>query len=285
MMRFERRRLMAAGIMSFGLTWLFGRKAEARSFSNVAALRDHVVKLLRTQEDFKVTPDRNDPAKFQLAIDDWSVVGDVTNLFNYMKGNPQEDPDFLVRRFLNSLAEGQLEGVDDAHIVAVIRAQPYIDAALKAGGELLHEPLGADLQILYMADRQDSMAPLSPKDVPGKDLASLRAIAMNNERRWLSQLVSDESLKPGMLYYVEDNPMLSPTLLLLDDFWKMVAQRFPGDVIIALPRKDQLFLFDDEEEARQRARQLIEVTFAEDYNLLSSRLYARRNGKITVVPD
>ncbi|WP_420136695.1 DUF1444 family protein [Sphingomonas sp.] len=285
MMRFERRRLVAAGMFSFGLAWLFGRKAEARSFSDVAALRDHVVRLLRTQKDFKVTSDRNDPAKFQLAIGDWSVVGDVTNLFNYMRGNPQEDPDFLVSRFLNSFAEAQLEGVDDPHIVAVIRAQPYIDAALKAGGELLHEPLGADLQILYMADRQDSMAPLSPKDVPGKDLASLRAIAMNNERRWLSQLVSDESLKFGILYYIKDNTMLSPSLLLLDDFWAMAAKRFPGDVIIALPRKDQLFLFDDEEEARRRARQLIEATFAEDFNLLSPYLYARRNGKITIVPD
>lgn len=276
---------MAMGAASFGASLLFACSAKARGFSDLAALRDHVVQLLRRQKGVKVTVDRTDPAKFQVTMDDMSVVGDVTNLFNYMKGNPDEDPDFLVKRFVNSLAESRIEGVDDAHIVAVIRPRQYVDQMLEAGAQLFHEPLGADLVILYMADRSDSMAPLSAKDVPGKNLAGLRALAVNNERRWLSKVVTDDTLKPGMLYYVEDNPMLSPSLLLLDDFWKMVAKRFPGNVIIALPRKDQLFLFDDEEAARRRARQLIEATLAEDYNLLSPRLYARRNGNITIVPD
>ena len=136
-----------------------------------------------------------------------------------------------------------------------------------------------------MADRPDSIAPLEPEDVEGKDMASLRIIALDNQRRWLPKLVSDDSLKSGTLYFIEDNPMLSPTLLLLDDFWQSVAKRFPGDVIIALPRKDQLFLFDDNAQARIRALQLIDATFQEQFNLLSPVLYARRNGQIEVVPN
>jgi len=77
--------------------------------------------------------------------------------------------------------------------------------------------------------------------------------------------------------------MLSTSLILLEDFWKSVARRFPGDVLIALPRKDQLFVFDDNPNARAGARRLIDETISEGFNLLSSGLYARRGGKIEAV--
>ncbi|HWI86318.1 MAG TPA: hypothetical protein VNT42_08365, partial [Sphingomonas sp.] len=94
-------------------------------------------------------------------------------------------------------------------------------------------------------------------------------------------------LGAGVLYYVEGNTMLSTSLILLDDFWKFVAARFPGNVLIALPRKDQLFLFDDDGNAASRAaiRRLIDVTFEDNFNLLSRRLYARRGGTIVAVTD
>ena len=61
----------------------------------------------------------------------------------------------------------------------------------------------------------------------------------------------------------------------------------PGDVLIAIPRRDQLFIFDDNGSAKIRAgvRRLIKVTFEDDFNLLSPRLYARRKGRIVTVPD
>ena len=55
--------------------------------------------------------------------------------------------------------------------------------------------------------------------------------------------------------------MLSTGLILLDEFWKVVAGHFRGDILIALPRKDQLFLFDDSDAAaRAIARRLIAAT-------------------------
>jgi hypothetical protein len=56
-------------------------------------------------------------------------------------------------------------------------------------------------------------------------------------------------------------------------------------VLIALPRKDQLFLFDDKPEFHAGVRRLIDVTFQDNFNLLSPQLYARRNGKIEAVLD
>ena len=81
--------------------------------------------------------------------------------------------------------------------------------------------------------------------------------------------------------------MLSTGLVILDEFWKSIATRFPGDVLFALPRRDQLFIFKDDGNARTKAlaHHLIKVTFEENFNLLSPLLYARRMGQIVVVSD
>jgi hypothetical protein len=76
--------------------------------------------------------------------------------------------------------------------------------------------------------------------------------------------------------------MLSTSLILLDEFWKSIQTRFPGDVLIALPRRDQLFIFDDDPQVEAAARRLIDVTTHDNFNLLSSKLYARRNSKIVL---
>jgi hypothetical protein len=80
--------------------------------------------------------------------------------------------------------------------------------------------------------------------------------------------------------------MLSTSLILLEEFWKSIEHRFPGDALIALPRRDQLFIFDEGNSAAKAvARRLIDVTIRENFNLLSHKLYARRSGKIELVTD
>jgi hypothetical protein len=79
--------------------------------------------------------------------------------------------------------------------------------------------------------------------------------------------------------------MLSPTLILLDEFWTSIADRYPGSALIAVPRRDQLFIVNDDVNGRALARRLIEVTFKEDFNLLSRRIFARRNGKIVAADE
>jgi hypothetical protein len=52
-----------------------------------------------------------------------------------------------------------------------------------------------------------------------------------------------------------------------------------------VPRRDQLFIVNDDVNGRALARRLIEVTFKEDFNLLSRRIFARRNGKIVAADE
>ena len=227
-----------------------------------------------------VLADRNDPAKFKFAVHGEPATGDVTNLFGYVKAYP-DNFDVAVDKFLKSAVEISARGIDDRNIVAAIRTRDYVSGQASV---FLHEALGADLVVVYMADRPDSMSPLTLNDVPGKDLAAVRRLASDHLRRWLPKLVSDHRLGVGSLYYVADNPMLSTSLILSDDFWKSIAPRFPNDVLIAIPRKDQLFIFNDDGKPATRAAalRLIGATIEENFALLSPHLYARRNGKIVV---
>ena len=90
-------------------------------------------------------------------------------------------------------------------------------------------------------------------------------------------------MQVATLYFIEGNTLLSPTLVLLDEFWASIKGRYPGDVLIALPRRDQLFIFNDDANGKILARRLIDITFRDNFSLLSDKLFARRDGKIVAV--
>ncbi|RWM83787.1 MAG: hypothetical protein EOR81_02300 [Mesorhizobium sp.] len=109
----------------------------------------------------------------------------------------------------------------------------------------------------------------------------MREIALNNVKKWLPKIVSDSQLGFACLYYVEGNTMLSSSLILIDEFWLSIKSQFPDDVLLALPRRDQLFVFDaGNPQAQVGASQIIEVTFNDGFNLLSDKVFERRDGKL-----
>jgi uncharacterized protein YtpQ (UPF0354 family) len=289
MLRVGRRALFALGLIS-ALPRSLGAGpalAKNRALANVAEFRELVIAAFKKQPGVTgVVADPGDPAKFRIAIGDWASTVDVTNIYNYLIAYPDEDVDKAIERIVRSNLDAKARVVADSNIVVVIRNVEYVNYLKAKGLELLAEPLNGDLMIVYMVDRPDAMSPIAPKGVPGKDLSTLGKIALDNVRRWLPKVVADDKLKPGVLYYVQDNTMLSTSLILLDEFWQSIETRFPGDVLIALPRKDQLFIFDDgNSAAKERARALIDVTTQENFNLLSQKLYARRSGKIMLAPE
>src|SRR5262249_54586277 len=141
-----------------------------------------------------IVADPDDPAKYRVTKGEMSVESDVTNLFRYLEADPDEDVEEVVRQFVNSTAETMNPPpLDESNIVAVIRHQDYVDEANASGfGDILHEPLAADLAIVYMADRPESIASIKSTDLPGKDLPAIREIALNNLRRWLLRVVSSD---------------------------------------------------------------------------------------------
>jgi uncharacterized protein YtpQ (UPF0354 family) len=275
-------------ILFSALSRWFGRAGTVRRrFADIVEFRKFVIAEFNRQPGIDgVVTDSSDPAKFTVTMGERSLTCDLTNMFGHLGAYPDEDADKVIARFIRSFTDAKAGTISDDNIVAVIRNREYIDYVKKMGINILCEPFGADLMIAYMADRPDSMSPIAPKDVPGKDLEGVREAALTNMRKWLPKLVADGQLQLGVLYFVEDNTMLSTGLLVLDEFWKSIETRFPGDALIALPRRDQLFIFDDGNSAAEAlARRLIDVTTRENFNLLSDKLYARRNGKIVLVAD
>jgi uncharacterized protein YtpQ (UPF0354 family) len=170
----------------------------------------------------------------------------------------------------------QKQVVSEANLVAVLRDQAYVDHFNKIKGGLLKESFVDGLVIVYMADMPGSMSIVTRREFP-RDVGEAHNIALNNVRKWLSRVQSDDRLRVTTLYFIEGNTLLSPTLILLDEFWTSIKGRYPGDVLIAVPRRDQLFIFNDNLEGPALARRMIDVTFKDNLNLLSDRIYSRRN--------
>ena len=277
-----RRGLFAMALFASLAGFLRLAKAQKRRFSNMAEFRELVVAALKRQPGVEsAVVDPSDPAKINTKIGDTDVTSDVTNIFGYLNAYPDEDAEAAIDRFVRALTDAHLAKASEDNLVAVLRTLEYVDQLKSPGMELLYEPLVGELAILYMADLPDSLSPVAPKDFPDRTLSDLRGIALNNVKKWLPKIVSDGQLGIFYLYYVDGNTMLSTSLVLLDEFWLSIKSEFPGDVLFALPRRDQLFVFDaSNPQAQSAARQMIDVTFKDGFNLLSDKIFERRNGKL-----
>lgn len=272
------------GLLSPLFSLLGWARAEEKRFVDIGAFREYVVQILRSKPGISsVSLDAADPAIIHARYQDNEWTLDVTNIFARLNAYPDEDIDAAVTRFLNASNATESKQVTDDNVVLVIRSRNYIDYLVQNGLTVRHEPLVGDLAAVYMADLPDTMSPLAEDDLADKTPEGLRAIALSNVRKWLPKVASDASLEFCILFYVEDNTFLSTSLILLDEFWKSIENQFPGDVLIALPRTDQLFLFDaSNRDAPEMARQIIEATIKDGFNLLSETIYERRDGRLAV---
>jgi uncharacterized protein YtpQ (UPF0354 family) len=267
------------------LTWLTSlwktARADTLKFSDVEQLRAYVVEAVQQHFDIvhNVTLDANDPAKFSADINGEQISGDVTNLFGYIVSYRDEDPKLLVDRFVRSLALKR--DVTTSNLVFVIRTQDYVDTIVQKFDNAVSEPLIDELNVVYMFDSADAMSPIKTDEMMGKTLPELREIAQVNIRKWLPKIKVDSSIAPILLYYVEDNTLLTSSLIIMDDFWNSVEASVSPDVYLALPRRDQLFIMDAKfPDGLPVLRKLIQLTEQDGFNLLSNKLFRRRNGKL-----
>jgi uncharacterized protein YtpQ (UPF0354 family) len=283
-MAWTRRTLLGAVPFLSTTAWLkLAEAAGPRRFVDMKDLRDTVIEILRHKPGVtSVVPDAADPAKISVRAGKGVLAVDLTNLFQRMRAYPNDDAEKMVLQFTAALFDVQHQPVSNDSLVAVLRDRPYVEQIRKVKGGLLTEPFAGELMIVYMADLPGSMSTVAASEFP-KGLVEARRVALRNVRKWLDRVKSDNRLRVTTLYVVEGNTFLSPTLILLDEFWTSIKDRYPGDVLIIMPRRDQLFIFDDTTDGPALARRMIEVTFKEGFNLLSDQIYARRHGKIVAL--
>jgi len=282
------RKLLAMALFLFLSGQLIAAHGERQRLGELGAFRERVMEAFRKAPGVKtVVPDAGDPAKLTVNMSDsLSLVTDVSNIYRYLNAYPKEDVDAAIQRLVRASVGGGKEEISEGNIVVVLGTREYTDFVSRAmRDEAVVEPLVADLMVLYMADLPDSMQPCTRKEAEKLDGVDLHQMAQRNVRQFLPKVQLTELGTMGALFAVKGNEMLSPSLILFDEFWDSIKDRFPGDVLIAVPRNDQLFIFDAENPGSEKAaRALIRVTMKEGFNLLSDKLLARRGGRIVEVP-
>jgi uncharacterized protein YtpQ (UPF0354 family) len=260
--------------------------AGKRRFTDMQELRNEVTEIVERKPGVtSATPDAGDPAKINILLGEKTCTADLTNLLNYMHAYPEEHPDRLIAQFIASITDIQNRSASEENLIAVLRGKSYVDRLSTMAVRPLIEPLVGDLTIVYAVDMPGSISVATENEFPGKNLAEVRRIALGNVRKSLRSVKSDDQLQGATLYLVEDNTMLSPSLILLGEFWTSISDRYPADVLIAVPRRDQLFILDDDVRGWALARRLIDITFQEDVSLLSDKIFARRSGNIVFVTE
>lgn len=213
---------------------------------------------------------------------------DLNNAFSHLKAYPQEDAEKYIQQFARIMIANEkelsVEDVSEDAIVVVIRPEEYIRAVKEHNDDLMVKHLCGELHCFFMLDTPDAMRGLGKSEFPDKTEAEIHALALKNVRNFFDNLTSDASLEGATLYYVEGNTFLTSSLILLDEFWEHVERSYGVDFIFALPRKDQLFVFDAKNPQHiDYARHMINVTFEENFNLLSAQIFRRRNGALELV--
>jgi uncharacterized protein YtpQ (UPF0354 family) len=273
-----RRTIIAMGITSW-LAFAFGKtKGQARSPADIGSFRDLVVS--RIQQRYKdaasIILDTTDPAKFTARMGDTEVIIDVTNVFGHLQAYEDEDVELAIQKLIAILEPGDF--AERENIVALVRSQEYLSLG---SSKMVAKPLVADISIVYAFDAPDSVHPMNTSAMLGMTIEDIHNTAMSNLEPWLSKVTIQSDLDPIHLYYVEGNPILSSSLILLEQFWTKVELTKADDLLILIPRRDQLFILDAKRtDALLAAKRLIEITYHDGFNLLSPNIYRRKNGKL-----
>ena len=258
---------------------------------DIESFRDKVVAAAKAEganSSFVLDPD--DPYHMTITHDGSSADLYLENVFNYFLAYPEEDgldgTIETVTFLIHSFEKNKLEvTIDINHVVAVIRDDSYIEQVKNYSDDAAHQiftrKIAGDLNAYLMVDSPETLAGLNRSDVTDISDETLWETALDNVRPYLSKIAMDDQLGHLRLYYVDGNTFLTPSLILLDEFWEAVSTDYPEGLLFALPRKDQLFTVDAAHpNAYAMIRTMVSITFEENVNLLSSEVYHYDAGEI-----
>lgn len=263
---------------------------------DIESFRDKVIAAAKAEgAASSFTLDENDPYHITITHDGSSADIYLENIFNYFLAYPEEEGldgtietvTFLIHSFEKNKIE---HTVSHENIVIVLRDDTYVEQlknySKDAADQMFIRPFAGNLNEFLMVDSPEALAALNRADVVDISDDEVRKIAMDNIRPFLSKLVIDDSLPNIRLYYVDGNTFLTPSMILLDEFWDALSADYPNGILFALPRKDQLFTVDAGlPNARQMLSTMVTITFEENVNLLSTQIFTYKEGKIDALPQ
>lgn len=273
--------------MSFFKKLFGGGKGSRLTEMNDHEFRNYVIDAIKNHTPgTKADPDPDDVRGINFETDDGeSGRMSIHNLINHVRAYPEEDAQTVVGNFVNGMIYARTTETDlnDANIVVVLRPEEYVAHVngLNEDGSVLPTRLYlADLHAVYMEDSPDAMRSLYSDDFGDRTLEEIHALAVENVRPWFSNIVGQEAEGVFCMYTIEENSFLISSMVFLDEFWKLLEERHGDHFLFAIPRKDQFFVFNaDNPDAMDVATNIIQVTWEDDFNLMSPLIYVRSKGQ------
>lgn len=198
--------------------------------------------------------------------------------------------DGTLNESIQKVIDSMLDAVRPAKAVAqsdllpLLRTSAYLGNTSEETREKVSRVFCGELLEICMADLPTALKGLTENDLEQLKTNAPLSIARENMRKLLPKTYLDNSLGFADLYSIEDNTHLAPSLVLFEEFWDNADKNYPEGCIIALPRRDQLFLIDlTDPSAVENAQHLVRVTFEDGFNLLTPELYVRKAGVISIL--
>ncbi|MEI1249375.1 hypothetical protein [Rhizobium aouanii] len=274
-----------------------GLRSEAQPISatppeTLAQLRDAVAERLRSEPEVEeVAIDPGNPAVLRVRLANGgreAVTGtvDVTNVYGrlYTLRNDLDREAAIENLVQSVLVTVRRPELDLQHVFANIRFRQSgneQDAATS-----LAEDLAGDVAIVLQLDTPQSLVGLSRADLGERSVAEIRQAAQGNILREMSKLQEERVNDHMIAYRIDDNPPLTPAIVLTDEFWAMVDKNFPDGAFLILRQRDEVAVIDRKApSALITARQLIDMAKHRGVDFLSDRIFERRDGRLVTVTE
>ena len=271
------------------LRTIFGKSNAADGGTKVSLsdFRDAVLEELKEQApELSIEKDEGDVALINIKSPD-GIEGQ-SNMTNFHKELALFDG--TLEDAIQKVIEGVLIAVRPAppaalsDLLPLIRSAAYLGNASNETSQKISRPFCGELLEICMVDSPSALRGMTKDDLDQLDTEAPLSVARENVRKLLPKTFRDNSLEFAVLFSIEDHAHLAPSLVLFDEFWANVDKDYPNGCIIALPRRDQLFLINlADPNAVENAQHLVKVTFEDNFNLLTSELYIRRAGAISLL--
>jgi uncharacterized protein YtpQ (UPF0354 family) len=173
--------------------------------------------------------------------------------------------------------------LDRSRIVPVIKTQRWLDGVRQElttpEKQPLTEPYNSELIVAYAEDLPSSIRYLNGHDDVG-DRAKLHELALSNLHRMLSKI----EMRPGAdgIYFIEAGGDYEASLLLADYIWTSGQFDVDGDIVVAVPAKNALFVTGSRNRAGLKKLRAIAAEVAAAPYGLTPALFVYRGGKFVV---
>jgi uncharacterized protein YtpQ (UPF0354 family) len=217
----------------------------------------------------------------------------LTNFLNNTYDAYRQDPESkeeavgkLIDLALQALAKGD-EPLDRSRIVPVVKDRGWLaemkkmarENAGKGPVEHLHEDFNEELVIVYAEDRDSGVAYPSAAVFQelGIERKDMRALACENLKKLLPEL---QRVGADGYYILTADGNYEASLLLLEGLWTPEKLEVKGEIVVAIPARDTLFVTGSEEkEGLAKVKAAAAKVAAESAYRLTPTLFVFRAGK------